>query len=43
MSFVGKVAVVVGGAGGIGSETARHLLLQGVDVRQYHLKSFNVR
>lgn len=34
MSLAGKVAIVVGGLGGIGFETARHLLLEGVDVSQ---------
>lgn len=37
MSFRGKAAVVVGGTGGIGSETARHLLLEGVEVRRNNI------
>lgn len=34
MSFRGKAAIIVGGTGGIGSQAARHLLLQGVEVRR---------
>lgn len=32
MAFSGKTAVITGGTGGIGFETARHLLEQGVAV-----------
>lgn len=33
MAFVGKNVVLSGGCGGIGSEIAKQLLLQGVNVR----------
>lgn len=33
MAFIGKSFIVVGGTGGIGFETSKQLLTQGVDVR----------
>lgn len=35
MSLIGKTAVVTGGSSGIGLETARHLLFEGIRVRIY--------
>lgn len=41
MAFVGQSFIIVGGAGGIGFETSKQLLNEGVDVRFAFLRPYS--